>query len=447
MIKKTLIYLGGAQIENILIKGSLIAFLIQGAGAALLLSTEILVARLLGVSQFGIYSMATAWINVLGLIGTLGLNHALLRFVPTYVAQGDWGSLRGLIRRANLWVGLAASAFSLTGIAILIALRNSGHVGSEIESAFTVALCAIPFLVLSNLRQSVLRGLDRIAYALLPEFILRPIMVISLLVVTALMLTRPLDATNALSLSLIAAIFAFVVGALWQHKFLPDPIRLHLPVFHDREWLVTALPLLLIVGLNLISSRIDIIMLGMLSDVENVGVYSAASRIADVIVFGLVSANAVVAPMIARLHSTGRHQELQKMVRLAAKGIFLFTVPVALLVMVFGREILALFGAGFSEGYPVLAILVGGQIVNALAGPVGYLMSMTGHQEKAAKMVALSAGLNLLLNVILIPSFGMIGAAVATAMSTATWNILMLRFVRMELVLDSSAISLLTSRR
>jgi O-antigen/teichoic acid export membrane protein len=158
------------------------------------------------------------------------------------------------------------------------------------------------------------------------------------------------------------------------------------------------------------------------------------------VVFGLVSANAVVAPLIARLHATGRHDELQHMTKLAAKGICLMTLPIALVLLIFGRQILELFGEGFSAGYPVLAILVCGQLVNALAGPVGYLMSMTGHQNKAAAIVGFSACLNLALNGLLIPLWGMLGAAIATALSTATWNILMLRFVQKELEIRCSAL-------
>lgn len=445
MIKKTLHFLGGAQVENILAKGSLLAFIIQGAGAALLLSTEILAARLLGVSQFGIFSMATAWIYVLGLVGTLGFNHALLKFVPTYLAHQEWGALRGIVRRSNLWVLIAASLIMLAGYLVLLILRDSG-VDRAIITAFAVALIVIPLQVLSSLRQAVLRSLHKIAYALIPEFILRPVLFVFLLAATAYLLPASLNATTAFTLSLAAVIAAFMVGAFWQHKFLPPEIRSHSPIYRDREWLLTALPMLMIVGLNLISSRIDIILLGMLSEVKYVGIYSAASRIADVIVFGLVSANAVVAPMIARLHSTHRHEELKKMVSLATKGIFLFTVPVALLILLFGREILGFFGQDFQEGYHVLVILVCGQLVNALAGPVGFLMTMTGHQAKAVKIVAFSAVLNLVLNVLLIPILGMIGAAISTAISTATWNILMLRFVRTELFINTSVKQFLGKR-
>jgi O-antigen/teichoic acid export membrane protein len=445
MIKKFASLLAGTGVENTLTKGSFHAFLIQGTGAALILMTEAIAARLLGITQFGIYAMVSAWIFVLALIVSLGLNHALLRFVPTYLAHEDWGGLRGIIRRSNLWVIIAATLLGTGGSLLLIALQGC-CINPAILPAFFIAFVIVPVLALSNLRQAVLRGLGNIAQALAPEWIVRPLAFIALLAAGTALLPLPLQADTALCFNLAATIAAFAIGAYWQHRSLPLHIRTCAPVYRDREWLSVAAPLLLIVGLNLISSRIDILMLGLLSEIEQVGIYSAASRVADVVVFGLISANAIAAPMIARLHSTGRHEELQRMVRLAATGIFLLTMPIALALLIFGHQILGLFGQGFSAGYPVLVILVCGQLVNALAGPVGYLMTMTGHQTKAMKIVGVSAIMNLALNGLLIPIFGMTGAAIATAVSTATWNIMMLRFVHAELSIQSSAIQLFGRR-
>lgn len=429
----------GGGITGVLARGGLLAFLIQGAGAALYFLVEVVAARLLGVNQFGIYALVTAWLYILLMVGTLSLNHMLLRFVPTYLAQEDWGGLRGVLRRSNQWAGAAGIVLACGGAALLSALHGC-CVETVVVAAFLPALIALPFQVLSSLRQATLRGMEKIAHALLPEFVLRPLLFLLLLGAAACFVDRPPDAEMAFFLNLAAVIAAFATGAIWQRRHLPTRVRDAAPAYRDREWLLTALSLLLVVGLNLISSRLDVVMLGMLSGAREVGVYSAASRVADVITFGLACANAVAAPMIARLHATGRQQELQQLVRQAARGVFLFTLPVAFLVVVFGREILGLFGADFREGYTVLAVLVCGQLVNALAGPVGYLMMMTGHQHAAARIVAGTAALNLALNAALIPLLGMIGAAIATATSMVMLNLLMLRTVRLRLSLEPSAI-------
>lgn len=418
--------------SKVLARATVLSFIIQGSGAVMLLFVEILLARLLGVNQFGIYATVSAWVYLLGLVGTLGLNQLLLRFVPAYLARDDLGSLKGVIKRANLWAGLASVLIFFLGATVLLVLK----IDDALFLPFVLALTSIPFLVLSSLRQAVLRGLGKFMHALLPEFILRPLIFIIFLGCYVFFSWQYLTAIKALVLSLFSTCIAFVVGAFWQHKYLPAQVKNSVAVYHDREWYAVAMSMLLIVGLNLISVRIDVVMLGMISGVSDVGVYSAASRIADVIVFGLVSANTVVVPMIASHYSSGRHVEMQSMVKLAARGILLFTAPLAFLILIFGREILGLFGSAFSVGYYALAILVVGQFASVLSGPVGSIMMMTGHQKSAAKMAGISAVINLSLNVILIPPFGMMGAATSTAISLMALNFLMLNFVRKTLLLE-----------
>lgn len=432
--KGLLIQFKAKNLESFLLKGVTQAFFIQGFGAVLLLVIEILVARVLGIQQFGEFSIAMAWLYILSLLGTLGFNHALLRFVPTYIAHGQWANLRGLIRRSNLWATLISLSFVAVGFIFIFAFKKSLQLAT-----YTVvfALLAIPFQVILSLRQATLRALGKITYALIPEFILRPIVFITLLIFAAVF-DKSIDATYVLFLNLMAVITAFLIGAIWQSKFLPTEIKLHLPAYNDRKWLFTALALLMIVGFNLISGRIGVILLGIFSKNEYVGMYAAATKVSDIVVFALVSANAVAAPLIAGLYATKKHDELQRVLTSLTKGIALFTIPVALLLICFGRNILNIFGAEFSQAYLVLVILVCGQIVNSLTGPVGYLMTMTGHHNQAAKIVAFSAVLNLLVSLCLIPPFGMIGAAISTSISVVTWNILMLRFVKINLSINPS---------
>ncbi|MEW6119437.1 MAG: flippase [Pseudomonadota bacterium] len=425
-------------IESLLAQGGAQSLLIQGTGALLLFLTEMLTAQLLGRQAFGQYSMAMAWVYILALLGTLGLNQALLKLVPAYEATGEWGLLRGAIRRANLWAGTTATLLAVIAILILWAL-GSCCMDKALVPIFLVAIAIIPVQVFSSLRQAVLRGLHRIARALAPEFILRPILYGATLAAFALWAGTP-GAVEALALYLASTCAAFMVGAYLQHRSLPAPVTRHPATYRDREWFAVALPLLVIVGLNLISTRIDIVMLGAFSRADEVGGYAAASRVADIVVFGLAAANAVVAPIIARLHATGGREALRRIVRRVAQGIALFTLPVALILALFGKPILGLFGEGFEDGYAVLLVLLAGQMINALAGPVGYLMAMTGHQVKAMKIVALSAASNIVLNGVLIPMHGAIGAAVATATSVMIWNMMMLCFVRTELDLNPSLV-------
>lgn len=130
------------------------------------------------------------------------------------------------------------------------------------------------------------------------------------------------------------------------------------------------------------------------------------------------------------------------MVSLAAKGILGISLPVALGLVILGDWVLSIFGPDFPEGYAALVILVAAQLVNALAGSVGFLMTMTGHERQAAFIMAVSVVVNLALNAVLIPRFGIEGAAVATAFTTVLWNALMFLFVHRQLRINSTAFRL-----
>ena len=97
-------------------------------------------------------------------------------------------------------------------------------------------------------------------------------------------------------------------------------------------------------------------------------------------------------------------------------------LPAAMLLIAFGDRLLAVFGAEFTRARTALTILVLGQIANVAAGHVGVLMTMTGHEKRVAATVSAAAGCNVILNFLLIPRFGIEGAAAATAISLILWN-------------------------
>jgi O-antigen/teichoic acid export membrane protein len=162
--------------------------------------------------------------------------------------------------------------------------------------------------------------------------------------------------------------------------------------------------------------------------------------VAALVAFGLQAVNMVVAPHFARLHARGDDAALQQLVTVSARVIFFFTLPTATVFIVFGDELVRLiFGPEFNSGYLTLIILLIGQLMNASMGSVGLLLSMTGHERETARGVAVAAVSNLILNLSLIPNYGMEGAALASALSVAIWNVLLWRAARRRLGINSLA--------
>lgn len=416
-------------------RGASAAFLgkVLGMGAGFLL--QVFMARMLGVDEFGFYMYALAWVYIAMMLALLGFDTALLRFIARYQALQDWGRLRGVLRHAMQWVlvaGLVAGA-----LAALLAWLLGDRLEPGLAPVLFAAAPLIPLFALSALRQSALRGYKRVFQAELPDSVFRPLLIMALVAVWWAW-QDDVRATDAMLIQMVAALAAFVLGGWWLYRATPAGVHAAAPEY-DREWVRVALPMLLIAGLHLILKQTDVIMIGALASAREAGIYAAMVRLADLAVFGLTAANAITAPMISELYSSGRRAELQRLLTLSSRAVLVFTLAVGAVLVVGGHWIAALFGPEFTSGVGALWILLAAQVVNAATGPVGYLMTMTGHQNAVLVIQGLAAAINVALNWLLIPLYGMAGAAIATATAIVFWNVVMFVYVNRQLGLRSIA--------
>jgi O-antigen/teichoic acid export membrane protein len=156
---------------------------------------------------------------------------------------------------------------------------------------------------------------------------------------------------------------------------------------------------------------------------EEVGVYQVARRLAEFVVFCTAVASAVGLPRIAKAHAARRPDQIQATVD-AVNGISLFsTLAIVLALGLLGPWALRLFGLEFAAGYLPMMLLAGARLISVLFGPASDLLLMTGHHRLLGKVNLSCALLNIVLNLILIPSFGIMGAAAATSIALIAWSI------------------------
>jgi O-antigen/teichoic acid export membrane protein len=402
------------------------SFVIKILGAGISFGMHVLLARWMGVEQYGIYIYALTWVGLLGLFARHGRNTALVKLIAQYRAQKEWGLARGAIKSSSLsvlFVSLALGGISYLLVPIFFDLRD------QQLYTFWLALLLLPVVSLTQLRRSTIQAFKRVVQAQLPDVVVRPLLLIGVAGAAFLITGDKLSAPLVMAVNVAAAFCAFILGGYLLYRLIPHDMKVAVSKFKHREWTMLALPMLFIAGMNMILRQTDIVMIGPFMGSESVGVYGAVSRVTELVSFGLMSVNSIVAPMISEYYHTDRKAELQHMITLASWGIFAATLVLALGLIFFGEWVLALFGEGFDQGYVPLLILLIGQLINALAGSVGFLMIMTGHQTQQAKILAVSAIVNITLNAILIPKFGLLGAASATACATVLWNVSMLYYV------------------
>ena len=404
--------------------------------------STVLLARLLEPAGYGVYAYVYAWINVLSVLTQFGLPTLVVRETARGMAQDRPDLVQGIWRWAGRITGLLSLALAGVGAVLAWVLRSS--FGGERLSTFAWAILLVPLVALGNLRGAALRGLQRVVAGQMPEFLIRPGLLVLLLGGAAWLLGRSLSAAEAMALSVAAAALAFGFGAWMLWRVAPSSVRAARPQYESRAWWLSAFPLAFVDGISLINNQAAIIILGFFVSDAEIGVYRVAAQVSTLASFGLDAVNLVVAPRFAELYEKGDLAKLQRLVTISARVILAMNMGFTLGYVLLGRLFLRLvFGPAYLGAYIPLLILLVGQAVNSAAGSVGMLLNMTRHERDTAKGLAVSAILNVVLNLLLVPLLGIIGAAIATAVSLITWKVLLWQVVRWRLGINSLAFDLL----
>ena len=432
--------LGGAAAARALrgsvARRSLASFVLKAVGVAVTFVYSLILARLLGADEYGLYEYVIAWTTILATLSAFGLDKLLVRAFPTAGETGDWSHARGLFRWATAIV-LGTSC----GVAIVMAgAARLLDDGADTYLSFLAGCLVLPLMSLAIVWSGALQGLHRIVEGQLGIILVRPLASLALVLVAVGTGVFAPTAATALGAFAMAAVLAVVTTWGFLHARLPTRFRDVGPTYDRRHWLAAAMPIMIMSGFTIANSRMGTVVLGALAGAESAGIYAVLTRGSDLIAFALVAVNAAVAPSFAGLQAAGDHARFQRTVTRSARLIFLLSLPIALGLLVFGHVYLQLFGDTFSAGVPGLRIAVLGQLVNVSMGSVGVLLVMTGHERASMWGFATAALVNVGLCFLLVPMFGIAGAASAGAVSTTLWNVLLARVVYRRLGLHATIV-------
>ena len=421
----------------------------------LMYANSLLMVKLAGASGYGEYAYIIAWAQILLIPAALGFEGLISRELAVYSAQHRWAEASGLLRFSNVLVLL--NSLMLAAIAIagfwLLGLADS----AQSLIAFAIGLASLPFLALSRLRTASLQALKSIIASQLPEAVVRPGILFAclgaLFGAQALGLSggrwgqSQVSASAVMTINWVATAIAFGVGS-WlltrqtraKLQSTAPPKIPQIPWRHRRNWLKAAMPMLLIGGMYVINGQTDAVMLGSLRDTETVGIYTVANRGAGLISFVQIAFATSLAPVFATLFAEGNLADLKRTIKRSAQATFLLSLVVAIALAIFSHWFLLIFGPEFLAGRTALFVLMGGQLVNAFTGATAQLLIMTGYDRDTAMGVSISAGVNVVLNALLIPLYGLNGAAIATSLSTVLWNVILVGFTYKRFKVISTAL-------
>lgn len=405
----------GSSLGAVIARGSTGVLAVNATGQLIRFGVQLLLAALMGSERYGLYVYALSWVSLMSVVGLFGLDVALIRYIAAYRVRRQWPLMNGLLRSAR-WFALAAS--TLTGLLLAAAVSwLGGDLEPEMVRTFQLGGLLVPAMTLVRLFQGGLRGLKRVALADSVDSLMVPGL-LAAAVLLVMLGPLPLDAPLVMAIRVGATTLALGVCGVLLARRLPAELASAGPAYRVGEWLNTAVPLSLTSGLTLLAGRIDVLMVGFLLGTTEAGIYHVATRLAGVAVLGSRAAYSVAAPMIAELHAKGS-AELQRVVRLVARVAAGFALGALAVVLVRGGWLLGLFGESYRAGSEALLVLAVGEVIRGLMGPGEFLLMMTGHQRRAALVLAIGLLINGAGNILLLPILGIVGAAIASATGLA----------------------------
>ena len=372
----------------------------------------------LGSRNVGLYSQAFAFLALLELLSMSGFRSGLTRYVAVHRADGDEASLRGTLR---LGLGLSAASSLLLGVALYVAApwlaRSAFHDGGlELLLRF-VAVSLLPQVVMGAALSATQGFLTMRYYAGVGLLIVPGVRV----VLTVALLARG-SGLHAVMGVLLATNVLGAVLALAALRHLAGPAGAR-PQYQLREIFSFSMVSWLA---SLASNGLlwaDTILLGLYLSSAEVGRYQVASRLVLMATLAMTPINASFAPRIADLYRRGRTASLQRTYAVATSWILRISLPALVVVAVYFPQLTRMFGRGFGVSAWVVLALVAGKLTDAATGPCGLMLNQSG--RVALNMVD-NVGvlvLNVGLNLVLIPRYGIVGSALAWMVSLVAVNV------------------------
>jgi O-antigen/teichoic acid export membrane protein len=390
------------------------AFLIRVASAAAVYLSQVVLARWMGRFDFGIYVYVWTWVLLLGAIVPLGLPTAAQRFIPQYLALGQFDRLRGFLGGSR-WLSFGLGTVA-AGIGAGLVYQFGHHLESYYIVPFVLACLALPIFAVSCAQDGIARSYDWIDLALGPGYLARPVLVLAFMAV-AYALGLPATATAAM----LAATAAIWVTTLLQFVLLEWRLKRQVAAgprsYEPRVWFRIALPIFLVEGFYFLLTFTDILVLELFVTPDQVAVYYAATKTLALVAFVYFSVSAATAHRFSEYHVAGAREKLEAFLAKSIRWTFWPSLLVTLLLLAAGKPVLALFGPGFEQGYPLMFVLAVGLLARSAVGPVERLLNMVGEQRACAAVYGTAFATNFVLCLLLARWYGPLGAAIATSVA------------------------------
>lgn len=402
----------------------------------------LIISQNLGAKAVGLYSLYISFLSILGVLSAVGLGMISLKYAGEFKADSNNSHIKRLYKLTleivfpvGLFIAFLVFLFSDTLFEIFFKIDGTLFLSvlvSIMVFAFALFLINVEYL----------RALDSLRVS---EFFKSSFIPVLILVSLYLLLSNDTEFLLPIYLYSTALFFAVLIMLVLIFRRFSELVeskdRFTLT---KKQVLLSSLPLLMVSFGVFLMSHVDNFIIAYYLTPNDVGIYAVAFKVAFVTGLVLVAVNTVVAVRFSELYSNNDIEALKATVGFSTTLVFFGTLPLAVIIIIFPEFILSLFGAEFIGGQYSLVILAFAMLLTALSGSVGHLLVMTGSQLVVQNVVWSSLLLNIVLDIVLVPSYGIEGAAIATALSLVFQNFLLVMVARKKLGINTFLMRLKT---
>ncbi len=403
-------------------KEASISFAGMGFGNAIRYLFTALLARFVGVEYLGIYSLANSVTRLAEVFGKAGLDGGILRYVSMRLGIGDNLVVQRNIR-STLKMGLI---FSLLAMVVQVLLSSwlvttIFHGSSLLRIVIIVNAITLPFTVLTLIAAYATQGFKLLKYRVFVNNIFTPTILLLVMVVSYFLISSE---TAIILPLLVSSIAGFVVIMIFLKRLTDVRLSQIIPAKFDSEILQFSYPLMFVAVIGTFMHWLDIMMLGYFTDANTVGLYYPAVRTVGLLRVVLVSLMSIFSPILSELFAQKKQEEMSDLYKLVVRWIMTLALPFTVLLFIFPRKVMLLFGGQYIQAADVLLVLTVATLIQSFTGAGGSALNMTGHPKVNLINSVNLVIVNVFLNVLLIPRYGIMGAAWATFVSLIILGIL-----------------------
>jgi O-antigen/teichoic acid export membrane protein len=392
------------------LRGALVSISVRIAAAFVGLGLQILLARLMALEDYGVYVILWTWVSIVSQVGVLGFYDSAARFIPRYGRREKHAHLAGYLATGFRAVILASGLLATSALVFLLVLP--GLVDPAFLLPIGILALGFPVLSLETYLTGIARGFGWYALSTVPGFILRPVFIM-LGIGIARAAGFSLDAVTVLSVVVLASTLVLLVQALLLRARLPRTGRTVATPQRRRFWLLASVLMMPAMTAEELFVWIDVLILGFLVPPDQASLYFAAQRSLSLAAFVQYGFMLVAARGFSLSLASADRVGLQARITRSTNATFWLTIPSVAITLVAGYPLLALFGPAFLAAYPCLALLGLAHVIRAATGQAAELLVVQGRYRLSLLIVSISVATCLAAMLLLVPRYGINGAAAA----------------------------------